>query len=208
MSKFEKGWSLPVPIVFDAPERSNFADSGRPCFGLQVCLTNCSGLTELSVIMIAHNCPRVHEIELQDIRGLTDEAMVQIWLHQSYLREIQLSWNARLTDASFPLIRGSTELESLVSQEVQDRLNRQLDSNGSAILRTSPVTSSFSRLRRVDMPGLSEITDVAIEALISNAPRIRNLNLAKCSKVTDLGLESISRLGRHLHYINFGHVTQ
>lgn len=66
----------------------------------------------------------------------------------------------------------------------------------------------FEHLRILDLTSCAQITDQAVDAIISNAPKIRSLVLAKCIALTDDSLASICRLGRSLHQLHMGHVAK
>ncbi len=164
---------------------------------------------------------------------MTDESMRQIWLNSAHVRELRLNGNSRLTDDGFPRLRDLPTLPTPDNERAAFQLGRyggagiymsdseSSDSTpaaddvepswplGSApMLRTTPIARRFEYLRTLDLTGCDLLTDIAIDAIISNAPRIRTLTLAKCTSLTDASLEAISRLGKHLHYIHLGHVNQ
>ncbi len=201
----------------------------------QIKLMGCSEVTDEGIIALATLCPLILEYDLQGLEKVTDVSMRQIWLNSAHVRELRLNGNALLTDEGFPCLKAMPVL--LTPDEERDislvlgrtHTANSSDSEGSStesratssstkdlrssiarqpILRTTPVTRKFDYLRTVDLTGCTLVTDQAIEAIVSNATRIRMLTLAKCGLLTDAALESICRLGKHLHLLHLGHVSQ
>ncbi|KAL7417064.1 hypothetical protein BDY24DRAFT_376505 [Mrakia frigida] len=82
-------------------------------------------------------------------------------------------------------------------------------SSASKILHPPPNwMRQFDHLRILDLTSCSQLTDQAVEAIVSNAPKIRSLVLAKCTGLTDESLASICRFGRSLHQLHMGHVAR
>jgi F-box and leucine-rich repeat protein GRR1 len=46
-----------------------------------------------------------------------------------------------------------------------------------------------------------------VEGIVANVPRLKNLALTKCTRLTDEALYSIAKLGKNLHYLHLGHVS-
>lgn len=172
----------------------------------QIKIAECIKLSDEAVTAIAHHCPLVLEFDLQNLPGMTDKSMREVWLHSVYLRELRLTGNETITAAGFP------SLDQSPAPEVDDRQVLEYDEPHSRkfsdTCRLAPKVESFAYLRTVDLTGCTGITDEAIASIISAAPKIRALTLAKCIHLTDLALESVAKLGKQLHYFHAAHLNQ
>ncbi|RXW16107.1 hypothetical protein EST38_g9752 [Candolleomyces aberdarensis] len=70
------------------------------------------------------------------------------------------------------------------------------------------VHQTSESLRILDLSSCTQITDNAIEGIISCAPKLRNIVLRKCALLTDRSVEAICKLGRALHNLDLAHVRQ
>ncbi|TFY61655.1 hypothetical protein EVJ58_g4378 [Rhodofomes roseus] len=159
-------------------------------------------ITDESVSALAQSCPLLLEIDLQNCKLITDASVRKIWIHLTTMREMKLSQCVELTDLAFPA-------PARVDAQLSTGLNPFPMSNAPLAEALPPLRIShmFEHLRMLDLTACSQITDDAIEGIISVAPKIRNLVLAKCSQLTDAAVESICRLERHLHYLHLGHAS-
>jgi F-box and leucine-rich repeat protein GRR1 len=143
-----------------------------------------------------------------------------IFLNSANLRELRLNGNTNLTDAAFPDLGELTDYTADEATRAVDhspwfactafpkRLQSESDSfSAPPMTLLRPVSDTMEHLRQVDLTGCSEIGDIAIENLVTNASRLRSLTLAKCSSLTDVAIESVAKLGKHLHYLHLGHVS-
>ncbi len=71
-----------------------------------------------------------------------------------------------------------------------------------------PRTVTYDSLRILDLTACDQLTDAALDRIITAAPRLRNLVLAKCRLITDRAVQSITKLGKNLHYAHLGHCQQ
>ncbi|KZT72505.1 RNI-like protein [Daedalea quercina L-15889] len=158
-------------------------------------------ITDESISALARSCPLLLEIDLQNCKLITDASVRNIWTHLTMMREMKLLQCVELTDLAFP---------------APPRVDQQLPGpnpfpayNAPALGSLPPlrITNMFEHLRMLDLTACSQITDDAIEGIISVAPKIRNLVLAKCSLLTDAAVESICKLEKHLHYLHLGHAS-
>ena len=172
----------------------------------QIKIAECIKLSDEAVTAIAHHCPLVLEFDLQNLPGMTDKSMREVWLHSVYVRELRVTGNETITAAGFP------SLDQSPAPEVDDRQELEYDEPHSRkfsdTCRLAPKVESFAYLRTVDLTGCTGITDEAIASIISAAPKIRALTLAKCIHLTDLALESVAKLGKQLHYFHAAHLNQ
>ena len=67
-----------------------------------------------------------------------------------------------------------------------------------------PVDLRCDTLRILDLTACGQLTDYAVDRIVTVAPRLRILVLAKCSEITDQAVFSICKLGKNLHDIHLG----
>ncbi|GJJ07114.1 hypothetical protein Clacol_001314 [Clathrus columnatus] len=181
-------------------------------------------LTDAAVIILATSCPLLLEIDLNNCERITDVSVRELWTHSVLMREFRLSHCHQLTDQGFPAPITTTTTNS----------NKDASSSSTATTTTTatilpsvpnpnpfpnrtPILSPqypplklrkpFEHLRMLDLTACVNITDEAIEGIVTNARKIRNLVLAKCSGLTDASVESICKLGKNLHYLHLGHAS-
>ncbi|KAJ2915721.1 hypothetical protein MD484_g4687, partial [Candolleomyces efflorescens] len=75
------------------------------------------------------------------------------------------------------------------------------------IWRTT-VPQTLAGLRILDLASCFQITDIAVEQIVSSAPRLRNFVLSKCSLLTNRSIEAICELGSSLNFLHIAHVDQ
>jgi F-box and leucine-rich repeat protein GRR1 len=165
-------------------------------------------LTDEAVTAIAHHCPLVLEFDLQNLPGMTDKSMREVWLHSVYLRELRLTGNETITAAGFPALDTSSDSEVDDSRGGTSTDANSVNPQITDTCRRAPTVHSFAYLRTVDLTGCTGITDEAIALIIGAAPKIRALTLAKCIHLTDVALESVAKLGKQLHYLHAAHLSQ
>ncbi|EJF62777.1 RNI-like protein, partial [Dichomitus squalens LYAD-421 SS1] len=168
----------------------------------RVKLGNVEQVTDQSVSALARSCPLLLEIDLNNCKNITDVAVRDLWTYSVQMREMRLSHCVELTDAAFPtpprrdiLPPGSNPFPNPFGSAPLPAIE----------LPALRVSQPFDQLRMLDLTACSQITDDAIEGIVSVAPKIRNLVLAKCSQLTDTAVESICKLGKGLHYLHLGH---
>lgn len=163
-------------------------------------------LTNTPVSILARSCPLLLEIDLNFCTHVSDLAVRELWRHTRLLRELRLSHVNALSDAAFPVpIHASTT--SHVFPTTSANATPPTPYNPSR-LPPYTIAHQFDHLRTLDLTACHQLTDDALEGIVCNTPKIRQLVLAKCSLLTDDALISISKLGRHLHYLHLGHVTK
>ena len=183
-------------------------------------------LTDEAVMALAANCPLLLEVDLFSC-AITDRTLWGLFRNSSHLREFSLSGCKQVTGAAFPQREGSL----LVIKGADDPLLQskpinqkyQSTSLAAAARKAQALTEGktdifagvtplanrmFEHVRYLDMTGLIHLTDAAMEGIVSTMPNIRNLVLAKCHNLTDDALISISKLGRHIHFLHLGHVSK
>ncbi|KAF7292290.1 SCF E3 ubiquitin ligase complex F-box protein GrrA [Mycena chlorophos] len=157
----------------------------------RVKLSGLEDLTDLAVSALAVSCPLLLEIDLNHCKLITDISIRDIWIHSNHMREMRLSHCPELTDAAFPApIRpDSVDLPPLI------------------------INKTFEHLRMLDLTACSQVTDDAVDGIISHAPRIRNLVLSQvrpvdrperhAAKITDRSVRTLARSCTRLRYVDF-----
>ncbi|CDO71371.1 hypothetical protein BN946_scf184908.g129 [Trametes cinnabarina] len=166
----------------------------------RVKLSNVELITDQSISVLARSCPLLLEIDLNNCKRITDSGVRELWTHSIQMREMRLSYCTELTDAAFPAPAKRDILTSGVNPFLSSF-------HGVQDLPPLRVSQPFEQLRMLDLTACAQITDDAIEGIVSAAPKIRNLVLAKCTQLTDNAVESISKLGKGLHYLHLGHAV-
>ena len=164
----------------------------------RVKLSNVEQVTDEPVAALARSCPLLLEIDLNNCKNITDAAVRELWMHSVQMREMRLSHCVELTDSAFP----TPPRRDIVLAGANPFPTAPLPLNELPPLR---VPQLFEQLRMLDLTACAQITDDAIEGIVSVAPKIRNLVLAKCTQLTDHAVESICKLGKGLHYLHLGH---
>jgi len=151
-------------------------------------------VTDVSLDALASNCPRLLELDLTKCTGISDVGVRKIWSLLVDLRELKVSYCSALADTAHPAPPPSGQFSPT---------NQTPDTLGPLLL-----THRFDHFRILELSGCLHVTDDAIAGIIGQAHRIRSLSLAKCAQLTDNALRSICNLGRHLHDVHLGHVSQ
>lgn len=160
-------------------------------------------ITDAPISALAKLCPLLLEIDLNNCKRITDVSIRDIWTYSTHMREMRLSQCVELTDAAFPAPpKPETRPLPPDPNPFPSSIAKPSDELPPLVL-----SRSFEHLRMLDLTACSNLTDDAIEGIISHGPKIRNLVLSKCVKLTDKSVESICRLGRHLHYLHLGHAS-
>ncbi|KAI9001400.1 RNI-like protein [Trametes punicea] len=161
-------------------------------------LSNVEQITDQAVSALARSCPLLLEVDLNNCKRITDIGVRDLWTYSVQLRELRLSHCVELTDAAFP---------TSPKRDVLPLGVNPFSSSVHAPVDFPPlrVSQPFEQLRMLDLTACAQITDDAVEGIVSAAPKIRNLVLAKCIQLTDNAVESICKLGKGLHYLHLGH---
>jgi F-box and leucine-rich repeat protein GRR1 len=166
-----------------------------------------SGLEEVSdegVSAIVKGCPLLLEIDLHQCERITDVSVRDIWIHSSNMREMRLSQCSKITDLAFPV----APKFDINGEPIPPASGSLFPNRDNAELPPLVISRVFDQLRMLDLTACANITDDAVEGIISHAPKIRNLVLSKCILLTDRSVEAICSLGRNLHYLHLGHASK
>lgn len=169
----------------------------------RVKLSGLETLTDEPISALAKQCPLLLEIDLNQCALITNAAIRDIWIYSTHMREMRVSHCPLLTDSAFPACLRS---DAVLPPDVPDPFPCSAVTHA-----TDPpliLTRTLEHLRMLDVTACAQITDDAIEGIISHSPKIRNLVLSKCVLLTDRSVENICRLGRHLHFLHLGHVVK
>lgn len=156
-------------------------------------------LTDNAVSALALSCSVLLEIDLNSCERITDVSVRDLWTHSVHMREFRFSHCPELSDQGFPA----------PAKDIPPLPNPFPNSTSLTTPQLPPLKllHPFEHLRVLDLTACPDLTDDAIEGIITNAPRIRNLVLAKCVGLTDAAVESICKLGKNLHYLHLGHAS-
>lgn len=107
-----------------------------------------------------------------------------------------------LTDKAFPsALRSPVSADADGEKPLPPRPTTWLDQLPPLIL-----PHSAENLRVLDLT-FTEITDEAVEGIVTHAPKIQNFRLSGCALLTDRALHSICKLGDHLDVLMLAHVA-
>jgi len=171
----------------------------------RVKLSSIEAINDGAVSALAQSCPHLLEIDLNGCKHVTDLGVRDLWIHSKNMREMRLAHCSNLTDAAFP-----SSVKEIVPPPGVNPFAQSTQPPPTADPEDLPplvLNRPFDHLRMLDLTSCVQITDDAIEGIVSNCPKIRNLVVAKCSLLTDATVESICKLGKYLHYLHLGHIT-
>lgn len=168
----------------------------------QVKLRSLENLADSGVAALAQSCPMLLELDLFGCTQITDEALQAVWRHLGHVRELTVN-GAQITDESFPArdVNGQPSIR-------QPTYLAALKGDPNAKTFVAVPTSHFDHVRYLDLTSQVQLTDAAVESIVTFMPKVRNLILSKCTGLTDESINSICRLGKNLHYLHLSHVSQ
>ncbi|KZT34294.1 RNI-like protein [Sistotremastrum suecicum HHB10207 ss-3] len=168
-------------------------------------LSGIDAITDQSVSLLVKSCPLLLEIDLNNCPLITDLATRDLWEHSVHMRELRLSHCIELTENAFPAPPNA--LEASIAEAFPPSIPIPARNPNQSLTILPPLRPSrqFEHLRMLDLTACANVTDNAIEGIVTSAPKIRNLVLAKCTALTDAAVESICKLGKHLHWLHMGH---
>lgn len=168
-------------------------------------LSGIDAITDQSVSLLVKSCPLLLEIDLNNCPLITDLATRDLWEHSVHMRELRLSHCIELTENAFPAPASALDASIAEAFPPPSNLIPARNANHLTILPPLRPLRHFEHLRMLDLTACANVTDNAIEGIVTSAPKIRNLVLAKCTALTDAAVESICKLGKHLHWLHMGH---
>ena len=195
---------------------------------LQVKLRGLETLTDTAIIALAQSCPLLLEVDLYSCTSVTDRILWALFRSSSHLRELSLNGCSQIGGDAFPqkegaliYLKGAHDRDIVNKKPLNPKLHHlaypasvmnragRIDEMLPHIVGASPLAPRlYEHVRYLDMTGLTNLTDIAIEGIVSTMPHIRNLVLAKCSNLSDDSVISICRLGKHIHFLHLGHVSR
>ncbi|XP_060050606.1 protein AMN1 homolog isoform X5 [Erinaceus europaeus] len=133
----------------------------------EVSLKRCSGLTDEGVLAFAHNCRWLRIIKLSGCSGITDRSLHAIGEHCLLLQCIDFSF---------------TQACPLPSAQVSDR--------GVAALVSGPCAE---KLEEINMGYCVNLTDKAVEAVLTCCPQMQIFLFLECPLITDRSREILEQ---------------
>lgn len=181
---------------------------------LEVDLYACSSITDRTLWALFRNSSHLRELSLNNCTQVTGEGFPQ--------RDGKLLY---IKGSQDPALQGLTPLNPKFSSAAYAGLSKKVaelygggasgttsSSSGLGLPDLSNATPlaprMFDHVRYLDLTGMTNLTDSAMDGLVATMPHIRNLVLAKCSNLTDESVHSICKLGKHIHFLHLGHVSK
>lgn len=180
-------------------------------------------ITDASILAIAEHCKRLQGLNVSGCTRISDEGMAVLAQSCRYIKRLKLNDCRQLGDKAIQAFAdncpnlleidlmqcrqvGNAAITSVLSKALSLRELRlvfcELIDDGAFL---SLPETRFEHLRILDLTSCSQLTDRAVEKIISVAPRVRNLVLSKCRNITDAAVYAIAELGKNLHYVHLGH---
>ncbi|KAF9453019.1 RNI-like protein [Macrolepiota fuliginosa MF-IS2] len=167
-------------------------------------LNGAVAITDSTISAIAKTCPRLVELDLGDLPLLTPLALRDLWSFSRKLRTLRLANCSSLTDKAFP--SAIFDDDSVLSRMGNEKPLPHRPNTWLEVLPPLFLRHKAENLRVLDLTACN-ITDDAIDGIVSHAPRIQTFILTACFRLTDRALGSISQLRDHLDVVILAHVS-
>lgn len=154
-----------------------------------------------AVLAVISACPLLKRIKLSSCPGVDDEVLNALVTQCPNLVEIDIHGCVNVTNDA--LHKMFATLEYLK----EFKISRNDHVSGDCLLSPDGSELCLDRLRILDFTQCPNITDDAVQKVVSLAPRLRNVVLSKCTSITDRSLRAIATLGKNLHYVHLGHCS-
>ncbi|KAI0774587.1 RNI-like protein [Fomes fomentarius] len=155
------------------------------------------GVTDRGLAALVRGLPHLEDLEIDNLSLITAVSLRDVWTFARGLKHWTLSGCMNITDAGFPWVPGTTQLQT--NQERDDRRRTWMENLPPLVL---PGTHTLDNLRILDLSHCVRLTDAAILGVVAHAPRINQLNIAGCIELTDRALQALCALGRHLRILD------
>lgn len=139
-------------------------------------LTNCSKLTDLSVVAMVENNRSLLALDVTGVDSLTDRTMYALAKDAVRLQGLNITNCKKITD------------ESLEAVAKACRHLKRLKLNGCSQLSDKCIIAFALNCRyilEIDLHDCKNLEDESITTLITEGPHLRELRLAHCWKITD-----------------------
>lgn len=155
------------------------------------------GVTDHGLASLVRGLPHLENLEIDNLSLITAVSLRDVWTFARRLKHWTFSGCMNLTDAGFPWVPESTQLQT--NQERDDRRRTWMENLPPLVL---PGTHTLDNLRVLDLSHCMRLTDAAILGVVAHAPRINQLNIAGCIELTDRAMQALCALGRHLRILD------
>lgn len=160
-----------------------------------------NNVTGDAVLQLIINCPQLKRIKLSDCNQINDSIIHSLVVNCPYLVELDLHGCELVTNKAL------YEIFLILESLKEFKISRNNNIDWKCFESPTGAIMSLDKLRIIDFTQCPNITDKAVEKLISLAPKLRNVVLSKCSSITDQSLKAIAQLGKNIHYIHLGHCS-
>lgn len=182
--------------INDLPLESQYLS---PCESLR-CLSikSCPGFGSSSLAMVGMLCPRLHQLDLSGLSGISDAALLSLFQSsKAGLVKLDLSGCVNLTD----------EVVSLLAMHHGETL-QMLNLDGCQKVTDFGLVSLANNCKSLNDLDMSRcaISDLGISALSRGVQEnLKVLSITGCSMVTDKSLPSLKKIGKNLFGLNIQH---
>eukprot|EP00899_Mesostigma_viride_P017713 jgi/Mesvir1/25943/Mv20937-RA.1 len=166
---------------------------------LRVAVFYCRRVTDASLASLGRHCHQLEELDV-GYTQVTDDGLTQVAAHCHRLRRLCLSNCDRVTNVGIRQIgEGCPRLRwvdlPLFSTRVWDRGIRSL-------------VEHCGNLRRLNLAGLTEITDDSVLTAAHYCPQLEFLDVARCTIVSDEGIEAVADKCPRLRHLSVAECFQ
>ncbi|XP_011789531.1 PREDICTED: protein AMN1 homolog [Colobus angolensis palliatus] len=145
-----------------------------------------SNISEPGIKAVASSCSYLHEASLKRCCNLTDEGVVALALNCQLLKIIDLGGCLSITDVSLHALGKNCPFLQCV-----DFSATQVSDSGVIALVSGPCAK---KLEEIHMGHCVNLTDGAVEAILTYCPQIRILLFHGCPLITDHSREVLEQL--------------
>ncbi|XP_075838325.1 protein AMN1 homolog isoform X1 [Microtus pennsylvanicus] len=145
-----------------------------------------NSITSEGIKAVASSCSDLHEISLKGCCNVTDEGVLALALNCQLLKIIDLGGCLGITDMSLHALGKNCPFLQCV-----DFSTTQVSDSGVAALVSGPCAK---QLEEINMGYCINLTDKAVEAVLTACPQIRILLFHGCPLITDHSREVLEQL--------------
>nr|XP_054298501.1 protein AMN1 homolog isoform X6 [Pongo pygmaeus] len=147
-------------------------------------------VTSEGIKAVASSCSYLHEASLKRCCNLTDEGVVALALNCQLLKIIDLGGCLSITDVSLHALGKNCPFLQCV-----DFSATQVSDSGVIALVSGPCAK---KLEEIHMGHCVNLTDGAVEAVLTYCPQIRILLFHGCPLITEMGFPRVAQTGLEL----------
>ncbi|XP_009957781.1 PREDICTED: protein AMN1 homolog [Leptosomus discolor] len=144
------------------------------------------GITSEGVIALALSCPYLHEVSFKRCCDITDSGILALALNCQFLQIVSLGSCSGITDASLQALGENCKFLHSV-----DFSSTQVTDDGVVALVSGTCSKN---LKEIHMECCVNLTDVAVEAVLTYCPKIHILLFHGCPLITDRSRDVLDQL--------------